>query len=56
VARAGYRGMLTGKSVVVPGLRNKALMFVVRLMPRSVVRKVAAKLNTKENTSRGGAE
>ncbi|MBK6766592.1 MAG: SDR family oxidoreductase [bacterium] len=37
VARAGYRGMLRGKSVVVPGLMNTLVMQGVRALPRDVV-------------------
>lgn len=37
VARAGYRGLMTGKAVVIPGIRNRLLALVVRLLPRDVV-------------------
>jgi len=37
VARAGYRGMMARKTVVIPGLGNKLLPLAVRLSPRSVV-------------------
>jgi short-subunit dehydrogenase len=40
VAEAGYRGMMRGRAVVVPGLANKLLLFVIRLSPRWAVRKV----------------
>lgn len=40
VAEAGYRGLMAGKAVVLPGLRNKVLPVVVRLSPRSVVTRV----------------
>jgi len=36
VARAGYDGMMKGKSVVIPGLRNKLVPMAVRLIPRSL--------------------
>lgn len=41
VARQGYDAMLKGKSVVVPGLLNKLLMFGVRFLPRATVVKIA---------------
>jgi hypothetical protein len=44
VARAGYRGMQRGDAVVVPGLRNRLLTFLVRFLPRSTVRKTAMRL------------
>jgi short-subunit dehydrogenase len=37
VARAGYKAMMQGKAVEVPGLGNKAVPFFVRLAPRRLV-------------------
>ena len=37
VARAGYEGMMKGKSVVVPGLRNKLIPVGTRFAPRSLI-------------------
>jgi hypothetical protein len=34
VARAGYRGMLAGKRIVIPGVGNKLLVQSIRLAPR----------------------
>jgi hypothetical protein len=45
VARAGYRGMKRGEAVVVPGLRNRLTTLLVRLIPRSTVRRVAMRLH-----------
>lgn len=45
VAEAGYRGMMTGKSVVVPGLRNSALRIASRLVPTSMAIGQARRLN-----------
>jgi uncharacterized protein len=36
VARAGYDGLMSGKRIVVPGLRNKALTQAIRFSPRRV--------------------
>jgi len=41
VARAGYRGLMVGKTIVIPGLRNKILAEAVRFSPRKVVTQVA---------------
>ncbi len=41
VAEAGFRGMMRGKAIVVPGGRNKFLVFLVRLVPRSIARRAA---------------
>jgi short-subunit dehydrogenase len=39
VARCGHDGFRRGRCVIVPGLKNRALAFAVRLLPRIVVRK-----------------
>jgi len=41
VAQIGYKGFMMGKTVVVPGLMNKILVFLVRFFPRDLVTKVA---------------
>lgn len=46
VARAGYRGLRRGKAIVIPGLRNKLLVLALRFTPRSIVRKVVARIQT----------
>lgn len=42
VAWAGYQGLRRGKTLVVPGLRNKLVTTAVRFVPRSVLRKAVA--------------
>lgn len=37
VAREGYRGLLAGKKVVIPGLSNRLLIGMVRLLPRRLI-------------------
>jgi short-subunit dehydrogenase len=44
VARAGHDGLRRGKTLIVPGLRNRILAFSVRLSPRVLVTKIAAYL------------
>lgn len=44
VARRGHRGFRRGNVIVAPGLINRFLTFLVRIMPRVVVRKVMSKL------------
>lgn len=44
VAWAGYRGLRRGKTLVIPGLRNKITVSAVRVLPRSWVRKMVAAL------------
>jgi uncharacterized protein len=41
VARAGYRALMAGKTVVIPGLRNKILAEAVRFSPRKMVTQVS---------------
>ena len=45
VARAGYKGMLKGKSLVVPGWTNKMVASTSGFVPRLIVRKVTSRLN-----------
>lgn len=47
VAKAGYNGMLSGTSLVVPGLKNKVGASTVHLVPRPVIRKIVSKINSK---------
>jgi short-subunit dehydrogenase len=37
VARAGYDGMMKGKTVVIPGIRNKLIPVAARLTPRPLI-------------------
>jgi hypothetical protein len=41
VARAGYRGLMDNRTIVVPGLQNRVLAFGVRLLPRNLVTHIA---------------
>jgi short-subunit dehydrogenase len=41
VARVGYDGMMNGKLVAIPGLRNKMVPVAARLTPRSMVAKLS---------------
>ena len=45
VAKVGYRAMVKGKAVAVPGLVNRFLVLLVRLSPRFAVRRVVRHLN-----------
>jgi short-subunit dehydrogenase len=37
VAEAGYRGLMAGKSVVVPGFAAKFIVFLARVSPRAIL-------------------
>ncbi len=43
-AEAGYRGLMAGKTIVIPGLQNKLMMQSLRVSPRSVVTKVVRRM------------
>ncbi|MGH3720495.1 MAG: SDR family NAD(P)-dependent oxidoreductase [Pseudonocardiaceae bacterium] len=45
VALYGYRSMLKGKTIAVPGVQNKVALESLRVSPRSVMRVLAAHLN-----------
>src|SRR5215469_4998599 len=45
VARAGYKGMLRGKRLVIPGVKNKMIMESVRFTPRRLVTAIARSMN-----------
>jgi len=45
VARAGLKGMLRGKRLVIPGAMNKMIMQSVRLTPRKAVTAIAGRMN-----------
>jgi len=45
VALAGYRGMMHGKRIVIPGTSNKLLTTSVRLSPRRLAAFIAGKFN-----------
>lgn len=47
VAEAGYRGLMAGKTIVIPGIRNKIGARSVRLAPRSLVTKIARRIQEK---------
>jgi short-subunit dehydrogenase len=41
VAEAGYRALMAGRRVVVPGLNNPLLVLLIRLLPRRMVTRMA---------------
>ncbi|WP_267640929.1 SDR family NAD(P)-dependent oxidoreductase [Haloarchaeobius amylolyticus] len=46
VAQAGYRGLMSGETVVVPGLPMKLLTTLARITPRPILRRVARRVNS----------
>ncbi len=49
VAEIGYKGLMKGKTLVVPGCINKILVFIVRFFPRDLVTCVARYFEEKED-------
>jgi short-subunit dehydrogenase len=49
VARAGYKAMMKGKPVVIPGIKNSLMAFAVRFFPREFIVKMARKIQEKKN-------
>ena len=47
VAEYGYKAMLKGKRVAIPGFGNQFLAFLIRLTPRGLVLKIVRKLQEK---------
>ena len=45
VAREGYRAMRAGKAVCLQGALTKAMSIGSRLVPRSIARKLAKRMN-----------
>jgi short-subunit dehydrogenase len=50
VARVGYRALMAGKTVAIPGWTNRALTFVVRLTPRGLVTRIVRQINARTHT------
>ena len=46
VVKAAYDGFRKGKVIVVPGIKQKITPFLLRLLPRSVVRKIVKSLQS----------
>jgi uncharacterized protein len=50
VARAGHEGLRRGKTLVIPGLRNRAVAFSVCLSPRVLVTKISGYMQVETPT------
>ena len=50
VAQAGYRAMMSGDPLVVPGLGSKVITVLVRLLPRTVVARLAGRVQRRRMT------
>jgi len=50
VAEAGYRGLMAGTPVVVPGLGNKVVTLLVRVLPRRLVLRLVGRRQSKRQS------
>jgi short-subunit dehydrogenase len=46
VVRYGHRTFRSGKVIAIPGLQNRFLTFLLRITPRSLVRKIIKRYNS----------
>jgi Short-chain dehydrogenases of various substrate specificities len=49
VAEIGYRAMMKGKPVVIPGFKNSFLIFAARFFPREFITKMARKIQERKH-------
>jgi uncharacterized protein len=49
VAKIGYRGLMDGKTVIIPGVKNKLLVESVRFTPRKMVTKIVKNMQQSKN-------
>jgi short-subunit dehydrogenase len=49
VALAGYKAMMKGKPVIIPGIKNSLMAFAVRFFPREFIVKMARKIQENKN-------
>jgi short-subunit dehydrogenase len=47
VAEAGYRGMMAGTRVVVPGFRNRVHVFLTRFLPRKTLAQIVSRVQSR---------
>lgn len=50
VARIGYRGMMRGKTVVIPGIENKLIAFFGRFVPRNILTGIVKRMQSHRST------
>lgn len=48
VARIGYKALMKGKRVVIPGFNNKMQVFFTRFVPRNIITRVTGKILAKQ--------
>ncbi len=44
VARIGYRALMRGKKVIIPGTANKIQVFMIRFIPRGIIARLSASM------------
>jgi short-subunit dehydrogenase len=56
VARIGYRGLMRGKHVVIPGWTNRGWVLMTRILPRHLVVQLAQKVQESRQFVEGGSQ
>jgi uncharacterized protein len=49
VARVGYRALIAGKTVAIPGWANRLAAFTVRFTPRGLATRVVRQINERSH-------
>lgn len=52
VARYGYKKMMKGKAIAIHGFKNRMMIFAIRFVPRSLVRNIAYKIQSKRKNAK----
>ena len=47
VAKSAYRGLMSGKTIIIPGLVNNLVYLVIKFLPRSIVASLMRKMYQK---------
>ena len=53
VAEAGYRGLMRGRRVVVPGFLNKVVVFIIPLVPRRLLLRAVGSRQSRRRAAQG---
>lgn len=52
VAEAGYRGLMQGKRTIIPGLANKLIVLLIRLIPRGLLLAAVDRIQSRRRSAR----
>ena len=52
VARIGYKGLMRGKRLIIPGMKNKVFVQAVRFMPRKLITAIIRRVQDKRESAK----